>query len=147
MDAFRRNEETPLEGVIASHAVAAPAVPAAPVQRIMTIFELDDAKEGLVFFSHPGAKVDEMKANPNVSMTFWLPRLGAMSTVVGRVEVGDVVPAPKVKPGEKAPCPCIVPSGHRCVVVIDNLSITRMDAKGDFKTESFFRGPNPGEWV
>ena len=97
-----------------------------PQQRIMTVFEF--TAKGPVFYSNLELKPDEP-----VSMMFWCPLLGGLAVVDGKVELGEYVPPPKVKPGEEPPCPCVVPSGIPATVNIDHLKITRI-INGTFET-------------
>lgn len=117
--AFVAGDTSPMECTIASLKKDGGG---APITRIMTVFEV--LPEGLVMYSNPGAKVDELRADPRVSLTLWFPLLGGIVTVEGNAEIGELVPPPRTPPGKEPPCPCEVPSGHPITVRPTTVSVT-----------------------
>lgn len=119
--AFAAGDTSPMECTIASLRKNNDG-DTAPITRIMTVFEV--VPEGVVMFSNPGAKVDELRADPRVSLTLWFPLLGGIVTVEGTAQIGKLVPPPRTPPGQEPPCPCEVPSGFPITVCPSVISIT-----------------------
>lgn len=130
VDGFRVREHAPMETLFAANGANG-----APSTRIMTIFEV--LPEGLLFHSNPGARVDELRADPRASLTLWMPLLGAFASIDGHVEIHDLLPEAPRAPGEPEPCPCQVPSGHPLLVRPSMVRITRVDRHGGFSTQTF----------
>lgn len=130
LDAFDANEASPMEAIFCN----VRGDDRAPTARVMTVFEF--LPEGVVLYSNPGAKVDELRADPRVNLLLWCPLLGGFASIDGLAHIGDAIPAPPTLPGKEPPCPCEVPSGHPITIQPTSVIITRFEG-GKFQRHSY----------